>query len=164
MARPTGSLDERFPQYIELGSELFEGTPCHLWTGEIKPEGYGRFHGQFPDGSRRQYAHRWIYEQMHGPIPAGYEVDHLCHWPEHCNRTDRDCLHRRCVNVLHLAAVPPWKNLLRSAATGALNAQKTRCPQDHPYTPENTYIRPRGDRQCRICIKERVRRRYRQTP
>lgn len=31
------------------------------------------------------------------------------------------------------------------------NAGKTHCAQGHRYTPENTYIRPRGGRTCRAC-------------
>lgn len=37
-----------------------------------------------------------------------------------------------------------------------LNAQKTRCAQDHEYTPENTYITSRGHRQCKTCKVERT--------
>jgi len=29
--------------------------------------------------------------------------------------------------------------------------QKTHCPNGHPYTPDNTYIDPRGYRNCRTC-------------
>jgi hypothetical protein len=27
--------------------------------------------------------------------------------------------------------------------------RKTHCPNNHPYTPDNTYIDPRGYRNCR---------------
>ena len=30
---------------------------------------------------RRRLAHRWIWEQAHGPIPAGYDVHHRDHNP-----------------------------------------------------------------------------------
>jgi AP2 domain len=33
----------------------------------------------------------------------------------------------------------------------------THCPANHEYTPENTYIRPNGVRQCRQCGKMRMR-------
>lgn len=29
----------------------------------------------------------------------------------------------------------------------------TRCPAGHKYTPENTYVNPKGKRECRICKK-----------
>lgn len=39
------------------------------------------------------------------------------------------------------------------------NSLKTHCPQKHEYTPANTYINPRGSRECRIC-KRNGRRRH----
>jgi hypothetical protein len=43
---------------------------------------------------------------------------------------------------------------------GARQREKTRCPQDHEYTPENTYYRPAtsskpGGRDCKTCRGER---------
>ena len=32
---------------------------------------------------------------------------------------------------------------------------KSHCPQGHSYTVENTYVDPRGGRQCRTCKRER---------
>lgn len=40
---------------------------------------------------------------------------------------------------------------------GRWHAAKTHCPQGHPYDQENTYRHPRGDRQCRTCIRARRR-------
>ena len=37
--------------------------------------------------------------------------------------------------------------------TSELNARKTHCPQGHPYSPENTYIQPKGSRACRVCMR-----------
>lgn len=37
-------------------------------------------------------------------------------------------------------------------------ARKTECVNKHPYTAENTYTRPNGHRDCRLCILERSRR------
>lgn len=47
---------------------------------------------------------RWAYEQVHGPIPAGLEIDHLC-------------FNTRCVNVDHLEAVTHLENIHRSRST-----------------------------------------------
>jgi predicted RNA-binding Zn-ribbon protein involved in translation (DUF1610 family) len=41
--------------------------------------------------------HRWVYEQVHGPIPDGWVVDHLCR-------------QKRCVNIEHLEAVTVGEN------------------------------------------------------
>jgi len=32
------------------------------------------------------------------------------------------------------------------------NAGKARCKHGHPFTPENTYYRPNGERRCRTCL------------
>lgn len=37
-----------------------------------------------------------------------------------------------------------------------LNKAKTHCPQQHPYTPENTYIGAQGRRHCRACSRIKV--------
>lgn len=36
---------------------------------------------------------------------------------------------------------------------GEHNAKKTHCPRGHEYTPENTYVQPKGSRACRACLK-----------
>lgn len=30
----------------------------------------------------------------------------------------------------------------------------TTCKNGHPWTPENTSLRPNGHRRCRVCVKE----------
>ena len=37
------------------------------------------------------------------------------------------------------------------------NGLKTHCKHGHEYTKENTYVRPRRQRECRKCIRERKR-------
>lgn len=39
---------------------------------------------------------------------------------------------------------------------------ETHCKHGHEFTPENTYIRPNGRRQCRTCTNDRTRE-YQQT-
>lgn len=46
-----------------------------------------------PQGGKLVMRHRWFWELFHGPIPAGYEVNHLCK-------------NRRCCNVNHLECIP----------------------------------------------------------
>lgn len=71
---------------------------CHVWIGAL----VGRYnkYGRFFDGSRNVPAHRWAYERAKGPIPAGFEIDHLCD-------------DTRCVNPLHLEPTSPAENLRR---------------------------------------------------
>lgn len=50
-------------------------TPCWISPAHGHSAGYGR--EVLPDG-RRMYAHRRMYEETYGPIPAGLVPDHLC--------------------------------------------------------------------------------------
>ena len=113
--------------------------PCLKWTG-WKIFGYGGFKvGSKKDGTRKNVrAHRWIYQQLVGPIPDGYEPDHLC------RQTD-------CVELTHLEIVTHQVNVLRGTSLSAFNAKKTHCYKGHPFDVENTYVCSRGLRNCRAC-------------
>lgn len=112
-------------------------TGCWVWMGCKLPRGYGRF---WKDGGMR-LAHRVAYELFTGPIPDGLQLDHLCRVPG-------------CVNPAHLEAVTHAENVRRGDRT-RYNADKTHCPQGHPYDEENTFIYSDGRRECRICNRRR---------
>lgn len=111
----------------------FTGT-CWLWTAYRDSYGYGAFY----PARRYVAAHRWAYEFCVGPIPVGLELDHLCRV-------------RACVNPEHLEPVTHRVNILRGVSPTAIHARKTHCPQGHPYNEANTYLRPAGNRECRLC-------------
>lgn len=113
---------------------------CWRWTASGTPAGYGVFYW---DG-RQGYAHRFSHEHFIGPIPAGFDVDHLCR-------------NRRCVNPAHLQAVTRLVNLHRGMTIPAANAAKDRCPGGHRYDAKNTYFRSDGSRVCRACGADRAR-------
>ncbi|KIZ47382.1 hypothetical protein OO17_04550 [Rhodopseudomonas palustris] len=49
--------------------------------------------------------HRYVYETFKGPIPPGYDVDHMCaRWALDV------AVIRKCVNPDHLQAIPPHLN------------------------------------------------------
>ena len=108
---------------------------CWLWVGG-KRNGYGRFGVTHGVGV---YSHRFAYELLIGPIPAGLTIDHLCRV-------------LTCVNPSHLEPVTNRENVLRGVSFAALHARKTHCPQGHPYSGDNLYIAPGGrKRECREC-------------
>lgn len=71
---------------------------CWTWTGARMTCGYGTLLAE--QNGKTVLAHRWSYEHFVGPIPAGYDVDHLCR-------------NRACVNPEHLEPVPHAVNVER---------------------------------------------------
>lgn len=120
-------------------------TPAGCWefSGAHLPSGYGsvRFNG------RTHVLHKLMWEQKHGPVTQGLQLDHLCR-------------NRGCCNPDHVEPVTQKVNLLRGIGFAAVNSRKTHCDHGHEYTPINTYTSPAGDRRCRTCRKENRRKHY----
>lgn len=111
-----------------------EFGPCWVWTGRTNRDGYGRL----TLGETEIGAHRFAYELLVGPVPAGLVLDHFA------------CERRRCVRPTHVKPVTNEENVARGA-----NGRRPACPQNHPYTPENTWRDRRGWRHCRTCRRSR---------
>lgn len=73
-------------------AKVEKGEDCWEWTAS-KIKG----HGRLTVAGRTLYAHRISFELVNGPIPAGMEIDHMCH-------------NRGCVNPGHLRVVTPKQN------------------------------------------------------
>jgi hypothetical protein len=152
MARPTAA--ERFAQYVDTNGpiSLYRGTPgnCWLWTGSNRhgkdaPKGqFGESYGGFKIDGCKASAHRYAYEQAHGPIPVGMVTDHLCR-------------RRNCVRPDHLEVVTQRTNVGRGTAPTGVNARKTECVRGHDLTdPTNVRVtypswQPNGMRRCLTC-------------
>jgi len=113
------------------------------WTWKLKPQkGYGRY----KSGGAYYTAHRFIYEMVVGPIPEGMQVDHVCHSLDPTCEGGY-CLHRMCVNPMHLEAVSSHENARRAVE---MNRSES-CPQGHPYNLANIRFTSKGVRFCRAC-------------
>jgi hypothetical protein len=128
---PRRTLEQRFWEKVDRRGP----DECWPWLASTDGKGYGSFRV-----GKHQRAHRFAYELLIGPIPAGLVIDHLCR-------------NRACVNPAHMEPVTPLENQRRGIHG---NSKKTHCPQGHPYDDGNTY-RYRGRRICKAC-----RRQYRQ--
>jgi hypothetical protein len=133
-------MNERVVQ--RFWSHVTKSDGCWLWTGFKDRDGYGKFFVQTAGGrSIKAYAHRFAYEMFVGPIPAGYQVDHLCRI-------------RDCIRFDHLEAVTPQENNRRSNSLSACRARQTRCLRGHDFNDANMRINPDGRRDCRVCDRE----------
>ena len=113
---------------------------CWLYTGANSGNGYGRY--------SRNYVHREMYEAMVGPIPEGYQIDHLCRV-------------RRCCNPAHLEAVTQRENILRGSGLGAIASREQRCIRGHDLSnPTVVRERPDGGRYCIPCANYRASKAY----
>ncbi len=108
---------------------------CWIWLASKDRCGYGRFNVTWHPTMR---AHRFAYELLVGPVPYGMQLDHLCRNPS-------------CVNPAHLEPVTSRENTLRGEGRAARQARQTHCKRGHQFTPENTYVCPKGHRYCRHC-------------
>ncbi|MGW5636683.1 hypothetical protein [Streptomyces sp. NPDC003832] len=123
---------------------------CWQWTGAPDKDGYG----EFWRNGRHHRAHRVSYEALVGAIPAGLEMDHLCHTRDvSCDGTH--CKHRGCVNPSHLEPVSRAENNRRNRSVATINAGKTHCPSGHEYNAVNTYTWGKN-RYCRPCNRANV--------
>lgn len=124
--------EDRFWSHVQRGA----ADQCWPWLAYLDGNGYGRFSAH--------RAHRFAYEAVVGPIPAGLQLDHLCR-------------NRACVNPAHMEIVTNRENQLRRPDVITARTRAV-CPHGHTLSPEIIYVRPNGRPECRVCKRAAVRR------
>jgi hypothetical protein len=76
-----------------------EESGCLLYTKALDKDGYARI----SQPGKQGLGSRIVYEKHYGAIPAGHEVDHICHV-------------RRCVEPTHLRALTHRDNVIHIKA------------------------------------------------
>lgn len=113
---------------------LNEETGCWEWSGALnRANGYGTFQLN----GKRQYAHRFFYEQKFGQIPAGKCACHKCDNP-------------KCVNPDHIFLGSHHENMIDAARKGRIGKRKNRiglCKRGHSLSGPDS----RGWMYCKIC-------------
>lgn len=143
-------LDEkvikRFTDKVEVLS-----SGCWRWTATVStpaPANPGALaYGRFSYQGRLRGAHRWLWQQINGPVPEDLVLDHFL-------ANVGECIGASCVNPAHLELVTFGENVRRGVSPSAKNARKTTCPEGHEYD----VIDSEGYRRCSKCLKENRRR------
>lgn len=144
--RTKRSLGPR-PPWTRFWEKVSREGECWIWSASTYDNGYG----QFTVLGKPIKAHRWAYQNLVGRIPAGMQLDHLCHTNDKSCLDGKDCPHRRCVNPAHLQPVAGRVNTLRGRGIAGHNARKTHCDTGHPFDAGNTRFTREGHRVCRRC-------------
>ena len=140
-APPRPTPTQRFWGKVDQNGPDWELGRCWEWIGAHSTAGYGQINVGGRSG-KVIYTHRFAYELLVGPIPDGYDLDHLCR-------------NRGCCNPTHLEPVTHRENALRGTSPNAMNAAKTHCHAGHPFDESNTSYRQNGHRGCLACRRER---------
>ena len=117
-------------------------TGCYLWGGGKSDNGYGVFNIKIPGLPKIMRAHRFSWVANGKELTPGLELCHSCDNP-------------LCVNPNHLWLGTQLENMRDCKAKNRNPTWiKTHCLNGHEFTPENTYRRVDGYRECRICKRK----------
>lgn len=126
-------MPTKLPTLAELGG-------CIFGRG-ISKNGYSQIYHK----GKQVPHHRLIWEQMHGPIPKGMHIDHICHnvavAHDMCGG-QRNCVHRSCINPAHLRMLTPTENQLEGLR-GLRN--RVKCGNGHVLAEVGIVVRKRSD-------------------
>lgn len=106
MFKKSTSVEDRF----DLNTPNRPETGCWEWAGSKQKGGYGQLE-KVVDGRRVVYlAHRLAHALHLGPIPEGYDVEHVCE-NKACVRWTYD----PALGSVHIQAVTHRDNMKRSS-------------------------------------------------
>lgn len=126
-----------------MAKTSIEPNGCWLWLGYRMPFG----HGQIGLGRKLILTHRASWIIYRGEIPEGMCVCHKCDVPN-------------CINPDHLFLGTKHENNTDMKAKGRAknhNTGRNHCKRGHEMSTINTYVRPDGNRQCKECRKDIMR-------
>lgn len=133
---------KRFVDGIEIAE-----NGCWHWKKCITTNGYGEF---VPNGAgSKMRAHIWSYLFFIGEYDRSLDLDHTCHNQTDC-KGGKSCMHRRCVNPMHLNPATRKENA-NNGNCGHYLSERTHCKNGHEFTPDNTTHSNHGRRRCKKC-------------
>lgn len=124
--------------YLEDVGGEFRDDCWTLPGGKVNPEGYRYVIWN----DQTTMGHRLSYELFVGPIPDSLYVLHSCDNPPCCNP-----VHLRTGTLRD-----NYRDMYERGRFRSGQAEKTHCPQGHPYDKANTMIYE-SRRYCRACHK-----------
>jgi hypothetical protein len=123
-----GSIAKRTRARVKIDKE----TGCHLWTGFRNADGYGRI----AVGPGHRLVHRVAWEAVHGTIPEGMILMHICD-------------NRRCCNPEHLKLGTRAENNRDRVEKGRGNGARALDLEKHPQWGTASGRPPRRKRPAR---------------
>jgi hypothetical protein len=113
-----------------------------ILTQKVGPKGY--WYVYIRSAQKTIESHRLIAAAFLGIRPKGIETRH----------GEGGKLDNRPTNLSYGTHRENMQDAIRDGHHAAVFGKaKTHCPRQHKYTPENTYLDARGNRQCRECRK-----------
>jgi len=140
-----------------------------ITLGEVSAEDQSRFWSRVTIGMADEcWPFDWVGADGYGKLwikTATFRANRvawaLANREEPAGIVCHSCDNPACCNPAHLWVGDDKSNMDDCAYKRRHRGQnQTHCANGHPYTPENTYHRPGtvAGRDCRTCIRERVRR------